>query len=398
MQDALLLSARPGIIQFSLGLPSPDLFPVEVVTAAFADLLSRGSSPLQYGPPTLTLKSHIVSLMRTRGVECTERQIFLTNGAQQAVYLIVGILLEQGREVIAEELCYPGFQQIIGFYKPEILTVPSDRQSGMDVERVEWYLERGARPAFIYAIADGHNPLGTTLSDEKRQRLITLCCRYSVPIIEEDPYGFLSYREGAMPPLKARQADLVFYVGSFSKILAPSLRIGWLVVPEKYIPYLAILKESLDIDTATLSQHLAARMLDSGFLSQHLARLCSAYKCHRDTMLAGLSACFPDGSQWSTPDSGVFIWVQLPEAFDATHLLKTAVDGYGVAFMPGSAFCIRRNDTTAHSSLRMNFSYPSTDLIKEGVLRLGAMFAATTLGRTNGLNQNREHIANPWAG
>src|ERR1700733_8477526 len=192
MQDALLLSVRPGIICFALGLPAPELFPLELFTNACTEILGRGPRVLQYGPPSNTLKSHIVSLMRTRGVECSEKQVFLTSGAQQGVHLIVALLLDRGRQGIAEELCYPGFQQIIEFYQPEILTVPTDPKSGMDVDKVEWHLVRGARPAFIYAIPDGHNPLGASLSEEKRIRLIEISQKYGVPIIEEDPYGFLS--------------------------------------------------------------------------------------------------------------------------------------------------------------------------------------------------------------
>src|SRR6266481_393352 len=260
MQDALLLSARPGIICFALGLPSPELFPIGEFTNACAEMLARGPRALQYGPPSTELKSHVVSLMRARGVDCSEQQIFLTSGAQQAVHLIVALVLDRGREIIAEELCYPGFQQIIEFYEPEILTVPTDPKSGLDVDKVEWYLARGARPAFIYTIPDGHNPLGVSLSEEKRTRLLALSQEYSVPIIEEDPYGFLSYGTSPLKPMRAHQTDLVFYVGSFSKILAPSARVGWLVVPEGLTAHLAILKESSDIDMATFSQHIVACM------------------------------------------------------------------------------------------------------------------------------------------
>jgi 2-aminoadipate transaminase len=376
MQDALILSARPGIICFALGLPSPELFPLDLFRNACAEVLALHPGALQYGPPSTSLRSHVVSLMRTRGVECTEQQIFLTSGAQQAVHLIVALLLDHGQEIIAEELCYPGFQQIIDFYKPEVLTVPTDPKSGMDIDKVEWYLGRGARPAFIYTIPIGHNPLGVSLSEEKRTKLLALSQEYGVPIIEEDPYGFLSYRESPIKPMRACQADLVFYVGSFSKILAPSARVGWLVVPERLMPHLAVLKESSDIDMATFSQHIVACMLDSGFLSQHLDRLRSEYRCRRDTMLAALSKRFPVGSEWTTPDSGVFVWVRLPKVFDTTQLLENAVRDYEVAFMPGSVFCAGKGGTGSESSLRMNFSYPSAARIEEGILRLGEMFGA----------------------
>jgi 2-aminoadipate transaminase len=376
MQDALSLSVRPGIICFSLGLPSPELFPLEQFRSACDEILARGSGALQYGPPLKTLKSHIVSLMRIRGVECEEEEIVLTSGAQQAVHLIVALLLDRGRQIIAEELCYPGFRQIVEFYDPEILTVPTDPKTGMDLDKVEWHLAQGARPAFIYTIPDGHNPLGVSLSAEKRTRLLAMSQQYSVPIIEEDPYGFLSYAETSTKSIRAHGADLVFYIGSFSKMIAPSMRLGWLVVPKNLSKHLVMLKESLDINTATFTQHVVACMLDSGFLSQHLAVLRSEYKRRRDSMLAALSRRFPVGSEWNSPESGVFIWVRLPKAFDTRHLLEVAVTKYGVAFMPGSVFCTLSNASGARSSLRLNFSHPLPARIDEGIARLGEMLDA----------------------
>jgi 2-aminoadipate transaminase len=376
MQDGLLLSTVPGIISFGLGLPSPELFPCEEFANACIEVLRRDPRALQYGPPSTELRSHVVSLMRDRGVQCNEQQIFLTSGAQQGVHLMVALLLDRGRQIIAEELCYPGFQQIIEFYRPELLTVPTDPKSGMNLDKVEWYLARGARPSFIYSIPDGHNPMGVTLSQEKRTKLLALSREYRVPIIEEDPYGFLSYGVSPLKPMRAHQEDLVFYVGSFSKILAPSVRVGWLVVPEEFTPHLAILKESFDIDMATLSQHIVAHMLDSGFLTQHLDCLRSEYKRRRDIMLSALAERFPIGSGWTVPDSGVFVWVSLPKTFDTARILETAVRKYGVAFMPGSVFCAERGSGCARNCMRMNFSYPSGARIEEGMLQLGKMFGS----------------------
>jgi 2-aminoadipate transaminase len=378
MQDALVLSARPGIISFSLGLPSPDLFPVEQFTLACEKILGRGSSVLQYAPPSELLKSHIVSLMRHRGVECRESQIFLTSGAQQAVNLVVAVLLDSGRQIIAEELCYPGFRQIVEFYRPEVLTVPTDPSTGMDVDKVEWYLESGAKPVFVYAITEGHNPLGVSLSEEKRRKLLTLSENFDVPIIEEDPYGFLTYEPSQIRlPMRSQRADNVFYVGSFSKILAPSLRVGWLIVPEELTRHLAVLKETVDIDMSTFSQHVVAHMLDSGFLVEHLKRLRAEYTCRRDVMVKVLSKRFPSDSRWSVPDSGVFIWVRMPEKFDTKKLLTVAVDRHQVAYMPGSIFRVGSSGGDSPSSLRLNFSHPSVSCIDEGMSRLGDLFCSS---------------------
>jgi 2-aminoadipate transaminase len=232
MQKMLSLTSRPGILSFALGLPAPELFPQDTFARAVAEVLSADPKALQYGPPFQPLKKHIVDLMAQRGVTCREEQIFLTAGAQQGMSLLARLFLDPGAQVLTEEAIYPGFRQVIEPFQPRIVTAPSDRESGMDVEAVESLLSSGARPAFIYAISDGHNPLAVSLSLEKRHALVELARKYEVPIVEDDAYGFLYYEEKPAAPMRALDDDWVFYVGSFSKILAPSLRVGWLVVPE----------------------------------------------------------------------------------------------------------------------------------------------------------------------
>ena len=332
LQDLLPKVAQPEILSFGLGLPAPELFPSAEFAAACADVLRTNPKSLQYGPPSAALKSHIVSLMADKGVECNEQQIFLTHGAQQGVHLLVELLLERNRQIIMEEFSYPGFQQIVSFFQPEILSVDSDLHTGMDVDKVEWYLSRGARPAFIYTIANGHNPLGISLSAENREILAWLSSSYGVPLLEEDPYGYLSYSAEPLQPLAAQAKETAFYVGSFSKVLAPSLRVGWLVVPKELIPYLAILKESSDIDMAPFSQHVVARMLDTGFFPAHLQRLRSEYLRRRDVMLETLQAQFPARTEWAVPDAGLYIWLRLPEHFDTMSALDSALSEYGVAY------------------------------------------------------------------
>lgn len=373
LQDLLPKVAQPEILSFGLGLPAPELFPSAEFSAACADVLRSNPKSLQYGPPSAALKSHIVSLMAEKGVECHEDQIFLTHGAQQGVHLLVELLLERNRQIIMEEFCYPGFQQIVSFFQPEILSVDSDLHTGMDVDKVEWHLAHGARPAFIYTIANGHNPLGISLSAEKRERLAWLSSSYGVPLLEEDPYGYLSYSTRPLQPLAAQAKETAFYVGSFSKVLAPSLRVGWLVVPKELIPYLAILKESSDIDMAPFSQHVVARMLETGFFPAHLQRLRSEYRRRRDVMLETLQAQFPTGTEWAVPDAGLYVWVRLPEHFDTMSALDSALSEHRVAYMPGQAFTPRVS-STAQRSMRLNFSYPTAEQIVKGLKSLGDLF------------------------
>ncbi len=304
LQSALTLAARPEILSFALGLPAPELLPHLEFSSACSDILSNDGQVLQYGKPPHELKTHIVNLMRERGVDCTEGQVFLTFGAQQALRLAVALVLDEGRPVITEELCYPGFQQVAQFYSPNILTVPTDSVTGMDVDRVEWYLASGIRPSLIYSIPDGHNPLGVTLSSEKRKRLCSMAQYHGVPVLEEDPYGLLAFSGPAPAPLRAYSED-VLYIGSFSKLLAPSIRVGWLLAPEKYHPYLAILKEASDINTTTFTQHVVANMLRTGFLSNHLEMLRGEYRRRRDKMLAELRKRCPPQCEWRCPDSGI---------------------------------------------------------------------------------------------
>jgi 2-aminoadipate transaminase len=370
LQDALRICGRPGVISFSLGLPATELLPANELEEACIYTLANNRAALQYGQPCPALKTHIVSLMRMRGVECTEGQIFLTNGAQQALSLLVKLLLNRRGSVIAEEVSYPGFQQIVQFYRAEILAVSADPNTGMEVDEVEWQLSRGIHPAFIYTIPNGHNPLGINLSIEKRHRLLAVSQRYAVPIIEEDPYGFLSY-DCMIPPLRAQCDDAVFYVGSFSKIITPSFRVGWIVVPVNLVSFLDILKESSDLNVASFSQYVIARLLDSGFLSSHLRHLQSEYSCRRDAMLTALSDEFPTGSRWARPECGVYIWVRLPQNWDTMRLLEVTASSENVVFMPGSAFSPNPSPLV-RASMRLNFSHPSIEHIKEGVHRLSS--------------------------
>jgi 2-aminoadipate transaminase len=373
LQDLLPKVAQTEIVSFGLGLPAPELFPTGEFSAACAHVLETNPRSLQYGPPSAALKSHLVSLMKDRGVACNEKQIFLTHGAQQGVHFLVELLLESNRQIIAEEFCYPGFKQIVSFFQPEILSVSSDLHTGMDVEKVEWYLSHGASPAFIYVIANGHNPLGISLSEEKRERLASLSAFYGVPLLEEDPYGSLSFSTSCLPSLAARAEETAFYVGSFSKTLAPSLRVGWVVVPENLIAHLAILKEASDIDMAPFSQHVVARMLDTGFFPRHLDRLRSEYLCRRDVMLDALKTQMPTGTRWTVPDAGIYVWVQLPEYFDTMRALDLALNEYRVAYMPGQAFATHLS-TPARNCLRLNFSHPTAEQIVNGIRALGDLF------------------------
>jgi 2-aminoadipate transaminase len=369
LQEMLSAASRPDILSFALGLPAKELFPIQAFAQAMAQALASDARALQYSPPLESLKAHVVALMAERGVSCQPEQIFLTAGAQQGMNLLTRLLLDTGGKVLIEDLAYPGFRQVIEPYQPEILTVSLDLDTGMEVDEVESILARGARPAFIYTVTDGHNPTSVSLSMEKRLRLVQLARRYGVPIIEDDAYGFLSYGTASLPPMRALDAEIVFYVGSFSKILAPALRAGWIVATERLMPRLSIVKEASDIDTATFAQRCIAAYLDGGHLPAHLAELRREYAMRRDAMLAALQSHFPAGCRWRKPTNGVFIWVELPGTVNAYELLKIAIEDEKVAFIPGQAFQVSANGRESNA-VRLNFSNCTLPQIEEGIFRL----------------------------
>ncbi|HEU4511200.1 MAG TPA: PLP-dependent aminotransferase family protein [Pyrinomonadaceae bacterium] len=373
LQEMLQAASRPGVISFALGLPAPELFPVDEFEQAVSSVLGSDPRALQYQPPFTPLKSQIVELMRQRGVFCREEQVFLTAGAQQGMNLLVRLLLEPGGQLLMEDVIYPGFQQLVEPFAPDLLLVSTDAETGMDVDEVESLLKRGRRPSFIYAITDGHNPLSVSLSRRKRERLVELASHYGVPIIEDDAYGFLHYDGELDPPLRALDEDWVFYVGSFSKILAPALRVGWIIVPEKLMRPLSVIKEATDIDTATFSQRTISAYLAAGHLPDHLSRLHKEYRLRRETMHDALLEHFPAAAQWQRPKSGVFMWVELP-GLDAGELVQHAIKKQQVAFVPGGAFSASGH-WSQRQSLRLNFSHCGPAQIEEGISRLARAIA-----------------------
>lgn len=375
MQDMLQNVTRPGVFSLALGLPAAELFPTQGIAEAASRVLAEQAGALQYSSTLHALREHVVALMAKRGVRCTSQQVFLTTGAQQGMNLLVRLLLEPGQAVMLEDRVYSGFQQVLDPYQARRLAVPTDSRTGIDLDAVESVLASGERPAFLYTMSDGHNPLGASLAAEARARLVKLARDYRMPIIEDDAYGLLTYEESPLPPMRALDDRWVYYVGSFSKILAPALRVGWVVVPEAMVFRLATVKESSDIDTATFTQRVVLAYLDSGKLDAHLGRLRQEYRLRRDTLLGALETHMPKGARWTKPSSGMFVWVELPEGTDTTVLLAKALELEKVAYLPGQAFSVVGGRSAAHC-MRLNFSNCEPARIEEAVARLGRVLAA----------------------
>jgi 2-aminoadipate transaminase len=370
LQDMLRLTSRPGVISLALGLPARELLPRAALGAAAARVLAADSTALQYEPPLRKLKQHVVDLMAQRGVSCREDEICLTAGAQQGLSLLAHLLLDFKARVLVEEVTYSGLLQAIEPFCPSLVSVSTASGVGIDLDVVEEELGRGAPPAFMYVMADGHNPLGVSLSAAKRARLVALARKHQVPVVEDDAYGFLQYQAALEPPLRALEPDWVLYVGTFSKIVAPSLRVGWLVVPRTLTGKLSAIKESLDIDTTSFAQRIVASYLDTGELASHLSVLRTEYRHRRDTMVSALREHLPPGTRWHTPSSGVFVWVELPDGCEPDLLLEEVVAAADVAFLPAAAFTVGR-PRVHRNALRLNFSGSPPDQIEQGIARLG---------------------------
>lgn len=388
LRQMLAVVSRPDILSFAGGLPAPDLFPTVEYGEALARVLATDRAALQYGPPFAPLKRHIVGLMAERGVACSEEQIFLTTGAQQALDVLARLLLGPGDEVMLESIVYTGIRQVVAPHRPEVLPLHTDLETGIDVDEIIGYLEKGARPGFVYIIPDAHNPLGVSISEEKRRHLAELATQANLPVIEDDPYGFLSYDGRCLPPVRAYNDTHVFYVGSFSKILAPALRLGWLIAPEALMPKLTVIKEAGDLESSALTQRAVAAFLDAGHLPAHLEKLRTAYRQRRDTMLAAMARFFPPDITWTLPRAGMFVWVTLPEWIDATALLEIAVEREQVAFIPGQAFA--HPGVYAGNTMRLNFSHCCLADIEEGIARLGRLLEEEIGGERLAIRDKRQ--------
>lgn len=375
LRGILELSARRDVISFGVGVPGTDLLPRQLVAALAAEVLHAGALPLQYGMPSALLKEQIVALMAARGVACRPEQVFLTNGAQQAMDLLTRLLLDPGGELLLEETIYDGIQLAVRPLRPKIRTLPSEPGTGLDPLAVEEALHRGARPAFLYLIPEGHNPMGSSLPLRAREHMVELARTHHFPILEDDTYGFLQYGPRPRPAMASLDGEQVIYLGSASKILAPGLRMGWIVAPEALIPALSTLKHGTDIDSTTFGHALVAAFLARGALTDHLALLRTAYHARRDAMLAALAERLGSAARWTVPESGFFVWAELREGLDSLELLRHAVASEGVAFSPGHAFATAGGDR-AFRGLRLSFASVPEDAIGEGIARLGRAIAS----------------------
>ena len=364
-----IAAERPDIVSLAGGLPADDLFPTEAVRATLRHvMLERGAEALQchwsdgYEP----LRAQVGGLMRDlRGVEIAPEQLLITHGAQQALDLIARLLLRTGDPLAIESPTYPAAIQVFRLQRPRLLPVPRD-EHGLDLAALADTLA-AERPVAVYVATAGHNPTGGALEPDACRELLDLCRTHDTLVIEDDAYGNVQFGAPHLP-LRAYPGaeDRVLHVGSFSKILSPGLRVGWLIAPPAVLVQLQRLKSAADLQTSSLSQIALSTYLAEQDLRHHLERCRAHYRARRDAMLAALAGTAPDGVRWTAPVSGFSLWVSLPETLDALSLLAQAIDR-GVAFEPGAAFFPATSPT---SYLRLSFSNNTPEAIARGVPRL----------------------------
>jgi len=378
IRELLKLTEQPDIISFGGGMPAPDVFPIEEFSEACVRVLKdMGPQSLQYGPTEgfLPLREMIARHSARYGIDVSPDNIMITSGSQQALDLLGKILINRGDRILVESPTYLGALQAWNAYGAEYVTVPMD-EHGMITDVLEEALRSG--PKFIYVLPNFQNPTGVTLAEERRMKLIELADRYGVPIVEDDPYGQLRYEGDHLPSVVVLDSQFrdncstcyrgnVIYLSTFSKILAPGIRLAWVVAPPEVIRKLVQAKQGTDLHSSTFNQLVTYEVARGGFLDRHVKLIRNVYRERRDVMLAALDGYFPAGVDWTHPEGGLFLWGILPETMSSSDVLKTAIE-QKVAFVPGGPFYPTGG---GYNTMRLNFSNANPEKIREGIARLG---------------------------
>jgi len=374
MRDLMAVTARPEVISLAGGLPDTSTFPPKSFAAQMTRIAQASTAEaLQYGPTEgfEETKDCILQVMGAEGMLPESDDIIVTTGGQQAIDLICKTLLDPGDVVICEAPTYPGAVPVFCSYQAEVVQIECD-EDGMRVEELEGVLGRladeGKRPKFVYSVPSFQNPAGVTMSFERRRRLVELARSHELLVVEDSPYGLLRYGGEALPPLyQLDGGDYVIYVGTFSKIFSPGIRLGWAVAPPPVMQKIVLGKQAADLCTSTLTQFFVREYFAEGLWQNYIEDLIEIYRRRRDVMLEALGKHFPPQATWTEPEGGLFIWATLPEYIDTSDLLAKALRD-NVAFVPGQAAYI---DGRGRNSMRLNFSGVSDDEIREGIRRIG---------------------------
>jgi 2-aminoadipate transaminase len=378
MRDLMAITARPEVISLAGGLPDTSAFPPESFAAQMTRIAHESSAEaLQYGPTEVfeETKQCICEVMAAEGMAPDTDDMIVTTGGQQAIDLIAKTLIDPGDVVICEAPTYPGAIPTFCSYEAEIIQITTDEQ-GMRTDELESVLARlaseGRRPKFIYSVPSFQNPAGVTLSAERRVRLVELAREHELLVIEDNPYGLLRFEGEPERTLYSLDGgDYVLYLGTFSKILSPGIRVGWVVAPPPVLEKIGLGKQAADLCTSTLTQYFVREYFAEGRWREYIDDVIEIYRARRDVMLESMERHFPAQAQWTRPDGGLFVWATLPDYIDTTDLLAKALRE-NVAFVPGRAAFV---DGRGGSSMRLNFSGSTEDEIREGIRRIGNVVA-----------------------
>lgn len=370
IRDILKVVARPEIISFAGGLPAPELFPIDAMRAAADRVLARdGRRALQYGATEglAELRAFIAAeaTAATPDAPVEADQVLITTGSQQALSLISTVLLDPGDPIVVEDPSYLGALQAFRLHGASYRTVAMDDQ-GATPDSLEQAL--AASPKFAYLLPTFQNPTGRTMPLARREAIAQALRRQPTVLVEDDPYGALYFDEAPPRPLRSLVPDTALSLGTFSKTLAPGLRLGWVIGPRAWVARLAQVKQSADLHTSTLSQHVALEVLQGGGMPSHLATLRRVYGERCRAMLDAIEAYFPAGSRWTRPTGGMFVWVELPDGADAAKLLPSVIEDEKVAYVPGSPFFANGGGS---NTMRLNFTHAPAEIVRDGVERLG---------------------------
>jgi 2-aminoadipate transaminase len=374
MRDLMAITARPEVISLAGGLPDTSTFPPQSFAAQMTRIAQESAAEaLQYGPTEgfEETKDCILEVMGAEGMLPDPDDIIVTTGGQQGIDLVTKTLVDPGDVVICEAPTYPGAVPVFCSYQADVVQVECD-EDGMDIDVLERLLgelrSEGRRPKFIYSVPSFQNPSGVTMSFERRQRLVELARANEILVVEDNPYGLLRYGGEPMPPLyQLDGGDFVIYLGTFSKILSPGIRLGWTVAPPPVLEKIVLGKQATDLCTSTLTQYFVREYFAERRWQRYIDDLVEIYRERRDVMVKALRDNFPAEATWTEPEGGLFIWATLPDYIDTSDLLAKALRA-DVAFVPGQAAYV---DGRGRHSMRLNFSGVTADEIREGVRRIG---------------------------
>ncbi|AEE14708.1 putative transcriptional regulator, GntR family [Thermodesulfobium narugense DSM 14796] len=372
VRELLKLTAKKDLISFAGGLPGPETFPVEEFREASNKVLKdNGIQALQYTitegyPP---LREFLASYLSKKGIKCSVKNILLTNGSQQALDLIAKVMCDPGDYILLEEPSYLGAIQAFTAYETKFATIPIDKNGTLTnllEEKINKY-----NPKFVYLLPNFHNPAGVTLSLDRRKEVIEVANKTGALIIEDDPYGDLRYTGESLSPIKSFDTnENVIYLGTFSKILSPGVRIGWIVAPDSIMIKLVEAKQGTDLCSSPFIHMVVYELCRNNILETQIPKIKKIYGERCKLMLDAIAKYFPEGSDWTKPEGGLFIWAQLQEKYNTKELFTKAIEK-NVAYVPG--FCFYANGG-GESTMRLNFSNAQNDMIEVGIKRLSEIF------------------------